>query len=129
MAKEHYFDGLGVAAGIAIGPAYVRESGAVDVPERSIPKKDVAKEQQRLKDAVRVSRRQIRRVQSRIAAKSGAAAEVASTLPSRPFGNPDAVPDKAARAAAMASTWSDLPWRFRIWRFGRSTSTAFILRT
>ncbi len=75
MAKEHHFDGLGVAAGIAIGPAYVRESGAVDVPERSIPKKDVAKEQQRLKDAVRVSRRQIRRVQSRIAAKSGGAAE------------------------------------------------------
>ena len=75
MAKEQHFDGLGVAAGIAIGPAYVRESGAVDVPERSIPKKDVAKEQQRLKNAVRLSRRQIRGVQSRIADKTGGAAE------------------------------------------------------
>ena len=45
MAKEQHFKGIGVAAGIAIGKAYVRESGAVDVPERRIPKKQVAKEQ------------------------------------------------------------------------------------
>ena len=44
MAKEQHFDGQGVAAGIAIGTAYVRESGAVDVPERRIPKNQVEKE-------------------------------------------------------------------------------------
>ena len=75
MAKELHFDGLGVAAGIAIGTAYVRESGAVDVPERRIPKKQVEKEQKRLTVAVRLARRQIRLVQSRAAAKSGAAGE------------------------------------------------------
>ncbi|MCH7831752.1 MAG: phosphoenolpyruvate--protein phosphotransferase, partial [Proteobacteria bacterium] len=75
MTKEQHFDGLGVAAGIAIGTAYVRESGAVDVPERRIPKKQVEKEQKRLVVAVRLARRQIRLVQSRAAAKSGTAGE------------------------------------------------------
>jgi phosphotransferase system enzyme I (PtsI) len=75
MAKEQHFEGIGVAAGIAIGPAYVRESGAVDVPERRIPKKQIAKEQKRLNEAVRLARRQIRRLQSRLAAKTDAAAE------------------------------------------------------
>ena len=73
MAKEQHFDGLGVAAGIAIGTAYVRESGAVDVPELQIPKNQVEKEQNRLKAAVRLARRQIRLVHSRAAAKSGTA--------------------------------------------------------
>ena len=75
MAKEQHFDGLGVAAGIAIGTAYVRESGAVDVPELRILKNQVEKEQKRLKAAVRLARRQIRLVQSRAAAKSGTAGE------------------------------------------------------
>ena len=75
MAKEQHFDGQGVAAGIAIGTAYVRESGAVDVPERRIPKNQVEKEQKRLKAAVRLARRQIRLVQSRAAAKSSTAGE------------------------------------------------------
>ncbi len=75
MAKEQHFKGIGVAAGIAIGKAYVRESGAVDVPERRIPKKQVAKEQKRLNNAVHLARRQIRRLQSRLAAKTDAAAE------------------------------------------------------
>ncbi len=75
MANEQHFDGLGVATGIAIGPADVRESGAIDVPERRIPKKDVAAEQKRLQVAVRLARRQIRRLQSRAAAKTGEAAE------------------------------------------------------
>ena len=80
MTKEQHFDGLGVAAGIAIGTAYVRESGAVDVPERRIPKKEIEKEQKRLKVAVRLARRQIRLVQSRAAAKSGAAVDELTSL-------------------------------------------------
>ena len=75
MTKEQHFEGIGVAAGIAIGKAYVRESGTVDVPERRVPKKQVAKEQKRLNDAVHLARRQIRRLQSRLAAKTDAAAE------------------------------------------------------
>ncbi|MCH8237805.1 MAG: phosphoenolpyruvate--protein phosphotransferase [Proteobacteria bacterium] len=75
MAKEQRFEGLGVSLGIAIGTAYVRESGAIDVPEYRVTKKQVAAEQGRLKDAVGLARRQIRRLQSRAAAKTGAAAE------------------------------------------------------
>jgi len=75
MAKEQHFGGVGVASGIAIGKAYVRESGSVDVPERRITKKQIKAEQERLGGAVRLARRQIRRLQSRIAAKTDAAAE------------------------------------------------------
>ncbi len=75
MTKEQHFNGVGVASGIAIGKAYVRESGAVDVPERRITKKQIKAEQERLGGAVKLARRQIRRLQSRIAAKTDAAAE------------------------------------------------------
>ena len=51
---------------------------------------------------------------------------IASTSPSRLFGRPNAWPDNAARAAATASTGSDLPSRRRTCRFGRSTSTTAI---
>jgi len=74
-SKEQHFDGLGVATGIAIGPAYVRQSGAIDVPERKIPKKKIASEQKRLQVAIRLARRQIRLLQSRATAKSGANGE------------------------------------------------------
>ena len=73
--KEQNFDGLGVATGIAIGPAYVRQSGAIDVPERRIPKKKITSEQKRLQIAIRLARRQIRLLQSRATAKSGANGE------------------------------------------------------
>jgi len=79
MAKEtpteQLFEGLGVAAGIAIGPAYVRESGAIDVTERRIPKKDIAPEKKRLDVAIRLARRQIRKLQTRAMAKSGSSGE------------------------------------------------------
>ena len=50
-------------------------------------------------------------------------ARIASTAPFRVFGCPAAWPDCAARAAATASTGSDLPWLRRSWRLGRFTST------
>ncbi|MFQ5766290.1 MAG: phosphoenolpyruvate-utilizing N-terminal domain-containing protein, partial [Rhodospirillales bacterium] len=75
MTKERIFDGTGVATGIAIGPAYVCESGVVDVPVHRVAKRDVAAEQKRLKQAIALARRQIGRLQSRAAAKTGAAAE------------------------------------------------------
>jgi phosphotransferase system enzyme I (PtsI) len=80
MAKEQQFEGLGVAQGIAIGPAYVRESGAVDVPERHVAKREIPKEQDRLNAAVRLARRQIRMLQKRAAAKSGRAGEELTIL-------------------------------------------------
>ena len=55
MAKEQRFEGLGVSLGIAIGTAYVRESGVIDVPEYRVTKKQVAAEQGRLNDAVRLA--------------------------------------------------------------------------
>jgi phosphotransferase system enzyme I (PtsI) len=73
--KEQHFEGLGVATGIAIGPAYVRKSGAIDVPERKIPKKEIASEQKRLAVAIRLARRQIRLLQTRAKTKSGANGE------------------------------------------------------
>ena len=39
---------------------------------------------------------------------------IASTFPSRVFGEPVAAPESAARAAARASTGSDLPFRWRV---------------
>ncbi|MBI3114185.1 MAG: phosphoenolpyruvate--protein phosphotransferase, partial [Rhodospirillales bacterium] len=80
MAKEQNFEGLGVAPGIAIGPAYVRESGAVDVPERRILKKEVPGEQRRLAASVRLARRQIKALQKRAAATPGAAGEELTIL-------------------------------------------------
>ena len=61
---EKRFEGLGVSSGIAIGPAYVREAGALDVPEYCIKKKDLAAEKKRLAAAVILARRQIKRLQS-----------------------------------------------------------------
>jgi hypothetical protein len=47
---------------------------------------------------------------------------IASTSPSPALGVPDASPDWTARAAAIASIVSDLPWRRLVRRLGRSTS-------
>ena len=44
---EQYFDGIGVAAGIAIGPAHVVEPGAIEVPKFSIKAKHLKAERAR----------------------------------------------------------------------------------
>ena len=48
MSEERRFKGLGVSAGIAIGTAYVRESGAIEVAEYSIPPAEIGGELERL---------------------------------------------------------------------------------
>jgi len=73
--KERLYEGLGVAPGIAIGPAHIRETGGLEVPEHKIRKADVAAERERLGKAVILAQRQIRRLQSRAKKMSGAAAE------------------------------------------------------
>ena len=74
-AMEKRFEGLGVSSGIAIGPAYVREAGALDVPEYLVKKKDLAAEEKRLTAAVILARRQIKRLQAQ-AQKDAVAGEM-----------------------------------------------------
>lgn len=61
---EKRYEGLGVSSGIAVGPAYVREAGTLDVPEYKIAKKKLAAEQKRLTAATILARRQIKRLRT-----------------------------------------------------------------
>jgi phosphoenolpyruvate-protein phosphotransferase (PTS system enzyme I) len=78
--KERQFKGLGVSQGIAIGIAHVRESGVVDTPEYGLKKREVATEQERLKHAVNLAHRQVRRLQTRAKGMPGAASEELAIL-------------------------------------------------
>jgi hypothetical protein len=55
--------------------------------------------------------------------KATRSTRIDSTTPALVVGATLASPFSAARAAASASTVSDLPRRRRAWRFGRFTST------
>lgn len=78
--KERQYKGLGVSQGIAIGPAHVRESGLIDTPEYALKKREVETERDRLKHAVSLAHRQVRRLQTRAKTMPGAAAEELSIL-------------------------------------------------
>ncbi len=67
--------GLGVAPGIAIGPAYVVESGAVRVPEYSLTADQVEAEVARFAEACTKARRQIRKLKSKALVLPGSASE------------------------------------------------------
>lgn len=76
-AKEQIFTGLGVSAGIGIGDVHERESGAVDVPEYSLPAKGpkgVENELVRLQTALSGARRQIGRLRAKARTLPGSAA-------------------------------------------------------
>ena len=60
---ELHFSGLGVSAGIAVGPAHVVERGLIDVPEYRIEDDAVEAEIARFHDAVALSASQIRQLQ------------------------------------------------------------------
>jgi phosphotransferase system enzyme I (PtsI) len=75
VGQEKYFDGLGVSPGIAIGDAYVRESGAIEVSEYTVKASAIEAELDRLDAAVKRSQRQIKRLQTKARKMSGAAAE------------------------------------------------------
>ncbi len=57
--------GLGVSPGIAIGPAHIVESGAVRVPEYSLPADRIDAEVERFADACSKARRQIRKLKTK----------------------------------------------------------------
>ena len=75
MSKEREYHGLGVAPGIAIGVAYLRETGGLEVPERRLRKAEIPNEELRLGKAVELARRQIRRLQNRTGSLPGTASE------------------------------------------------------
>ncbi len=56
------FDGIGVSLGIAVGPAYVLESGIAQVPEFTIDPDAVDAEIERFRAAIGKARRQIRKL-------------------------------------------------------------------
>ncbi|HEY6336083.1 MAG TPA: phosphoenolpyruvate--protein phosphotransferase [Alphaproteobacteria bacterium] len=72
---ERVFQGPGVSSGVAIGPAHVREAGALEVPEYAIPAPKVEAEQGRLAAAIELSKKQVHKLKAKAAALRGAAAE------------------------------------------------------
>lgn len=72
---ERIFSGLGVSAGVAIGPAHVRETGAMEVPEYPIPADKVEAERTRFADAAAHARKQVKKLKLKAAALPEAAAE------------------------------------------------------
>jgi phosphotransferase system enzyme I (PtsI) len=72
---ERTFKGLGVSPGIAIGPAYVRASGTVEVPTYTVAAREVVTELARLDEAVGRAKRQIGRLRTKARVLRGAAGE------------------------------------------------------
>ncbi|MFQ5785692.1 MAG: phosphoenolpyruvate--protein phosphotransferase, partial [Alphaproteobacteria bacterium] len=68
-------DGLGVAVGIAIGPAHVIDPGVIDVPKYNVPPDGIAAERARFADAVERARAQIGKLRSKAVSLPGSAAE------------------------------------------------------
>ena len=77
MSRRQGFElaGLGIAPGIAIGPAYVAESGALEVPIHTIAADSVACEVERFRDAVALSREQLGNLSRKAQTLHGSAAE------------------------------------------------------
>lgn len=61
-ARPVVFDGIGVSAGIAIGPAYVLEGGIAQVPEFAVAPEAVDAEIERFRGALARARRQVRKL-------------------------------------------------------------------
>ena len=78
--KDRYFDGLGVSPGIAFGTVFIREGGAVDVPQYKISKAKLDSEQKRLNTAVDLAKQQIRKLGIRAKKHSGTAGKEISVL-------------------------------------------------
>ena len=73
--KERIFDGVGVYEGVSIGIAHVRKTGIIDIPEYNLKKSDVIPEAARLSHSVILTKRQVRRLKSRVDRLSGPASK------------------------------------------------------
>lgn len=74
-AGERVLEGLGVSPGVAIGQAYLRDLGDIQVSEQTIGEGDVAAEIGRFEAAVGRSRRQVAKLKDKAKKLHGAAAE------------------------------------------------------
>ena len=74
-AVEQRLAGLGVSPGIAIGPAYVGDSGELPVHESHIPEIEIDAERSRFAEAVTVSLKQLRKLKTKAANLPESAAE------------------------------------------------------
>ncbi len=72
---EQVFEGLGVAPGVAIGPAHVRDVGEIQVPEYRLPRAKVAAEKERFHKSIGRAVRQVKKLKSKALTFHGAAAE------------------------------------------------------
>ena len=72
---EQVFEGLAVSPGVAIGPAHMRESGDIQVPEYEIAQNQVEAEQKRFDAAVVKAVRQLTKLKAKASSLHGAAAE------------------------------------------------------
>jgi phosphoenolpyruvate-protein phosphotransferase (PTS system enzyme I) len=68
-------EGLGVAPGVAIGPAYLLEAGAVPVAVRQLSEAEIEPELERFREAVAKGQRQLRKLKTKSQSLPGAAAE------------------------------------------------------
>ena len=72
---EQVFEGLAVSPGVAIGPAYIRESGDIQVPEYEIAESQVQAEHERFDAAVAKAASQLGKLKAKASSLHGAAAE------------------------------------------------------
>jgi phosphotransferase system enzyme I (PtsI) len=72
---ERVLSGLGVSPGIAIGPAYIAESGELPIPESHLAGDAVEAERARFAEAVGVSVKQLRKLKAKTASLRESAAE------------------------------------------------------
>jgi len=63
---ECIFEGIGVSAGIAVGSAYVREQGSVEVREYCVAPEYAPQELERFHDAVGRTRHQLEHLKTKV---------------------------------------------------------------
>jgi phosphoenolpyruvate-protein phosphotransferase (PTS system enzyme I) len=77
---ERTLPGLAISPGIAIGPAFISDDGAIQVPEYKVAQDGIVAERKRLAEAVALSLKQLTKLKVKAAALPGAAAEEAGYL-------------------------------------------------
>ena len=77
---ERVFEGIGVSAGIAVGSAYVREQGSVEVREYCVAPEYAPQELERFHDAVNRTRQQLEHLKTKVKELPAATAEEISYL-------------------------------------------------
>ncbi|HEU0118074.1 MAG TPA: phosphoenolpyruvate--protein phosphotransferase [Alphaproteobacteria bacterium] len=79
-SQPHIAQGIGISAGIAIGPAYIIDQHGVPVPEYEIPAAKVEKELKRLHAAIAKTQRQLSQLKQKAEALPAGAEDIALLL-------------------------------------------------